>query len=80
MPAADRQAMIHGMVDRLAGELKANPKNVEGWERLIRARMVLGETAAAAAAYRDASIAFSNAPDTKTRLRNSARALGVPGA
>ena len=28
---ADRQAMIPGMVDRLAGELKANPKNVEGW-------------------------------------------------
>jgi cytochrome c-type biogenesis protein CcmH len=79
MPAADRDAMIHAMVDRLSGELKANPKDVEGWERLMRARMVLGETAAAAAAYRDASVAFANAPEVKTRLRNSARALGVPG-
>ncbi|HEX9159244.1 MAG TPA: c-type cytochrome biogenesis protein CcmI, partial [Rhizomicrobium sp.] len=72
MPAADRDAMIHAMVDRLAGELKTNPKNAEGWERLMRARMVLGETAAAAAAYRDASIAFADSPDVKSRLRNSA--------
>lgn len=79
MPAADRDAMIHAMVDRLAGELKTNPKNAEGWERLMRARMVLGETAAATAAYRDASIAFADAPDVRNRLRNSARALGVPG-
>jgi cytochrome c-type biogenesis protein CcmH len=80
MPAAERDAMIHAMVDRLAGALKANPKDVEGWERLMRARMVLGETAAAAAAYRDARVAFANAPDIQTRLRYSARALGVPGA
>ena len=80
MPAADRNAMIHAMVDRLAGEMKANPKNVDGWERLMRARMVLGEPAAAAAAYRDANVAFANAPDIRTRLRNSAHSLGVPGA
>ena len=79
MPATDRDAMVHAMVDRLAGELKTNPKDIEGWERLMRARMVLGETAAAAAAYRDASMAFADAPDIKSRLRNSARALGVPG-
>lgn len=79
MPAADREAMIHAMVDRLAAELRTNPRNVEGWEQLMRSRMVLGETAAAAAAYRDASIAFANTPGIKTRLRNSAHALGVPG-
>jgi cytochrome c-type biogenesis protein CcmH len=79
MPASDREAMIEAMVDRLAGELKTDPRNVEGWERLMRARMVLGETAAAAAAYRDASAAFANAPDIKGRLRSTARALRVPG-
>jgi cytochrome c-type biogenesis protein CcmH len=79
MPAADRDAMIHAMVDRLAGELKANPRNVEGWERLIRARMVLGQATAAAAAYRDAMNAFANAPEVKAQLRQSARSLGVPG-
>src|SRR5579862_7589284 len=80
MPAAGRNAMIHAMVDRLASEMKANPKDVEGWERLMKARMVLGETAAAASAYRDANVAFANGPDIRQRLRNSARALGVPGA
>ena len=79
MPAADRDAMIHAMVDRLAGELKANPRNIEGWERLIRARMVLGETAAATAAYREAMIAFADAPDEKAKLRESAHSSGVPG-
>src|SRR5438477_1808522 len=80
MPAADRDAMIHAMVDRLAGELKANPRNVEGWERLIHARMVLGETAAASAAYREAMIAFADAPVEKAKLRESARSSGVPGS
>jgi len=80
MPAAERDAMIQAMVDRLAGDLKAQPRNAEGWERLMRARMVLGQTAAAAAAYRDAKSAFTDKPDVRTKLRNSARALGVPGA
>lgn len=78
-PSAGSDAVIQGMVDRLAGELKANPRNVEGWERLMRSRMVLGQTAAAAVAYRDSLDAFANAPDIQARLRNSARALGVPG-
>ena len=80
MSASERDTMIHAMVDRLAGELKANPHNEGGWERLMRARMVLGDTAAAAVALRDALNAFSNAPDAQARLRNSARALGIPGA
>jgi cytochrome c-type biogenesis protein CcmH len=79
MPAADRDAMIRAMVDRLAGELKTNPRNVDGWERLMHARMVLGETAAATAAYREAMIAFADAPDLKAKLRESARLSGVPG-
>ena len=80
MSASERDTMIHAMVDRLAGELKANSHNEEGWERLMRARMVLGDTAAATVALRDSLNAFSNAPDAQARLRNSARALGVPGA
>lgn len=75
-----RDGMIRSMVDRLAGELKTNPRNEEGWERLMRARMVLGETAAAAVAYRDSLNAFVGAPDAQARLKNSARSLGVPGA
>jgi cytochrome c-type biogenesis protein CcmH len=80
MSPSDRDAMIHAMVDRLAAQLKANPRNPEGWEQLMRARMVLGDTVAATTAYRDASKAFAGSPDQEAKLRDAARALGIPGA
>ena len=43
MPDTDRQAMIDGMVTRLAARLKANPNDPDGWARLIHSRMVLGQ-------------------------------------
>ena len=79
MSAGDRQAMIAGMVEKQAAELKANPKNLEGWERLIRARMVLGQSAQAAQAYRDASKAFAGSPADLAALRQTAASLGIPG-
>ena len=80
MPQADQQMMIRGMVDKLAGELKQNPRDVDGWVRLMRARMVLGETGKAAAVWRDANKAFADAPQQQAALRDQARALRVPGA
>ena len=80
MPPADQQAMIHGMVDKLAGELKQNPRDADGWIRLMRARMVLGESDKAAAAYQDARKAFADAPSQQASLHDAAKALGVPGA
>ena len=50
--------MFEGMVEQLAVKLKANPRNREGWEQLIRSRMVLGQAGLATAAYRDAARAF----------------------
>lgn len=44
MSAQDRQAMIEGMVAGLSQKLIENPKNPEGWVRLLRARGVLGQT------------------------------------
>jgi len=44
MPAAERDAMIRSMVQRLADRLKENPGDREGWVRLERAYRVLGET------------------------------------
>ncbi len=79
MRPADRSKMVHAMVDKLAAELKANPRNVEGWTELMRARMVLGETDAARAAYRDAVQAFADAPARQAELRHAAQALRVPG-
>jgi cytochrome c-type biogenesis protein CcmH len=80
MSDADRQAMIHSMVDKLAGELKANPKDSGGWVRLMRARMVLGEKDQAAAAYHDAYKAFAGTPAAQAALQEAAKSLGVPGA
>jgi cytochrome c-type biogenesis protein CcmH len=79
MSSADQSAMIHGMVDRLAGQLKQNPHDAEGWMRLMRARMVLGEKDQALAAYHAARNAFAKEPQQLTTLENQARALGVTG-
>tara|TARA_R110002072_G_scaffold73205_6_gene174520 strand:- start:1172 stop:2410 length:1239 start_codon:yes stop_codon:yes gene_type:complete len=50
MTAEDRDAMIRGMVERLADRLKENPDDLAGWRRLERAYRVLGDTAKADAA------------------------------
>jgi hypothetical protein len=43
MSEKDRGEMIRGMVARLADRLKENGTDVDGWQRLLRAYMVLGE-------------------------------------
>ena len=60
MPAEQRTAMIHSMVDQLASRLESNPNDVDGWLRLGRARHVLGEEDKSIDAY---SKAASLAPD-----------------
>ena len=80
MSEGDRLAMERAMVDRLAAELKQHRHNRDGWVRLMRARMVLGEAASATAAYKDASIAFIGQPAELAALRAAARDLHVPGA
>lgn len=78
MSEGDRQQMIQGMVSGLAERLKQNPKDRAGWERLLRARMVLGQTQEAANDYRAASRAFAGSPADQQALRNTAQQLGVP--
>lgn len=80
MPQADQQAMIRGMVEGLDARLRADPSDADGWARLMRARMVLGETDKAAAAYRDARKAFAGESRQLATLQQAARELGVPGA
>jgi cytochrome c-type biogenesis protein CcmH len=74
-----RQAMIKGMVEQLSARLKANPRDREGWERLIRSRMVLGQPGLATAAYREAIVAFAGSPSDLAALKSTATGLGVPG-
>jgi cytochrome c-type biogenesis protein CcmH len=45
-----RQAMVRGMVERLAARLQQNPDDKEGWARLAHAYEVLGDTDKAEAA------------------------------
>jgi cytochrome c-type biogenesis protein CcmH len=79
MSDAGRQAMIQGMVAKLAARLQASPQDRPGWEQLIRARMVLNQPDAAAQAYRQARQAFAGAPAEQAALRQTAAGLGVPG-
>jgi cytochrome c-type biogenesis protein CcmH len=51
MTDEQRQAMIGGMVARLAAEQQANPDNVDGWLRLGQAYAVLHQSDKAADAY-----------------------------
>jgi cytochrome c-type biogenesis protein CcmH len=79
MAPADQQAMIKGMVDRLAGKLAANPRDEAGWLRLMRARMVLGEGAEAAKARDAAVAAFAGDAAAQGRIRAAASELGIAG-
>lgn len=79
MPPSAQDQMVRGMVDGLAAKLRANPKNADGWIRLMRARMVLGETAAATQALKDARAAFAGDAAQQARFADAAKTLGVPG-
>ena len=72
MNEADRGAMIRGMVDRLATRLKQNGDDVEGWLRLVRAYMVMGERDKAASALVDARQAVANDAERLRQLNEGA--------
>jgi cytochrome c-type biogenesis protein CcmH len=78
LPPSQQSEMVKGMVERLAGRLKSNPKDATGWMRLMRARMVLGDTDAAADALRSGLAAFKGDSATQAQLNRAADDLGVP--
>jgi cytochrome c-type biogenesis protein CcmH len=77
MPAGDRAAMIEGMVARLDGELRKNPDDPEGWQRLIRSYMVLGKKAEAADALKRGRTALGADSAAAKELDRFAGTLGV---
>ncbi|WP_017667938.1 c-type cytochrome biogenesis protein CcmI [Sandarakinorhabdus sp. AAP62] len=77
MNPADRQQMIRGMVDGLAEKLKANPRDEAGWLRLMRARQVLGDAAAARTARDQALAAFAGDAAVQGRIRAAAGEMGL---
>ncbi len=77
MTPEDRQAMIRDMVERLAARLQEEPDDLEGWAKLVRARTVLGEQAAAQETLDRALEIFADAPFPRQRLIDLAGELGL---
>ena len=79
MAEPDRDAMIRGMVDRLANRLKQNGDDVEGWLRLVRAYVVMGDLEKAKAALLDARQAVANDAEHLRQLNEGAKTFGLDG-
>lgn len=78
--APDQQnEMIAGMVSRLAERLKQDGSDVEGWLRLVRAYVVLGERDKAVAAATDARRALTGDAGKLRRIDDLAKELGLSG-
>ena len=79
MNETDRGAMIHGMVERLASRLKQNGDDVEGWLRLVRAYMVMGDRDKAKSTLTDARQAVANDAERLRQLNEGLKNLGLDG-
>lgn len=75
-----RTAMVRGMVERLAERLKNDGSDLDGWRRLVRAYMVLGEADNAKSAAAAARKALSGDPDKQRLFDEFAKAIGVEGS
>lgn len=75
--AGQEDQMIRNMVDGLASRLEKQPRDLEGWSRLIRSRKVLGEVDKAKTALSKAREIFADAPDALATIGATARELGL---
>ncbi|MBR0773259.1 c-type cytochrome biogenesis protein CcmI [Bradyrhizobium diazoefficiens] len=79
MNEGDRNAMVRGMVERLASRLKQNGGDVDGWLRLVRAYLVMGERDKAMGASTDARQAVANDAERLRQLNEGLKTLGLDG-
>lgn len=77
IPPSQQDAMARAMVDRLATRLASSPRDADGWVRLMRSYIVLGERSRASEALASALAAFNGDDSTQDRLRQAAAQLGV---
>ena len=77
MSAQDRQDMILGMVDRLAGRLEENPDDTEGWIRLMRSYLVLNDPSAAQSSLEKARLALAKNADAFATIAQAASQMGL---
>jgi cytochrome c-type biogenesis protein CcmH len=69
--------MIETMVAGLDEKLRQNPRDAEGWNRLVRSYLVLGKTAQARDALNRGVAAFGAGSDEAKGLVAFAASLGL---
>jgi cytochrome c-type biogenesis protein CcmH len=74
-----RTAMIRAMVDRLADRLHTDGNDVDGWLRLVRAYVVLGDRDKAKDAAADARRALQSRPADIEKIEGLVKGLGLEG-
>jgi len=79
MSEEERRGMIRGMVARLADRLHDNGADAEGWLRLVRAYVVLGDRDKAKSAAADAKRALADRPEQVRRIDDLVKQLGLEG-
>ncbi len=80
MGPEQRTAMIRGMVDKLSDRLHHDDgTDLEGWLRLVRSYMVLGERDKARAAVADARRALESDPEKLRQIDQLVKGLGLEG-
>ncbi|MER9371105.1 c-type cytochrome biogenesis protein CcmI [Mesorhizobium sp. M0491] len=77
MPPQDRQAMIETMVVGLDEKLRQNPRDGEGWMKLVRSYVVLGKTGQARDALNRSIAVFGVDSDEARKFTAFAASLGV---
>lgn len=77
MTPEQQAQMIEGMVAGLAAKLEAEPDDMEGWARLIRARAVMGNTEQAQTDLAAALAVFADAPEKRAIIERVARDSGL---
>jgi cytochrome c-type biogenesis protein CcmH len=77
MSPADREAMINTMVAGLDDKLRQNPRDVEGWMRLVRSYVVLGKADQARDALSRAIAVFGADSDEAKKFTAFAASLGL---
>jgi cytochrome c-type biogenesis protein CcmH len=74
-----KKEMIEGMVARLAERLKQDGSDAEGWARLVRSYVVLGQRDKARAAADDARRSLAGNADKLHRFEDAIKSLGADG-
>jgi cytochrome c-type biogenesis protein CcmH len=74
-----RMEMVRGMVGRLAERLKNDGSDLNGWQRLVQAYIVLGESENVRSTVAAARKALGGDPDKQKQFDEFAKALGIEG-